>query len=154
MGRLFVAFIGLWLARSGFMITAGDQPRGGRMSSEGLHEEISDLSETTRDVHRAISSLREELEAVDWYQQRADACKDDALREILLHNMREEIEHSAMVLEWLRRNHTDFDAQLKGYLFSEASITHTEEKITGDGGVTTAADPTKRATIGALRNKK
>ena len=124
------------------------------MSSEGLHEEIADLTEKTRDVHRAISSLREELEAVDWYQQRADACKDDALREILLHNMREEIEHSAMVLEWLRRNHGDFDAQLKGYLFSKGSIIHTEENLTGEGATASPDDPTKKSTVGSLRSNK
>ena len=122
------------------------------MSSEGLHEELGDLTEKTRDMHRAISSLREELEAVDWYQQRADACKDDALREILLHNMREEIEHSAMVMEWLRRNHPDFNTQFKGYLFSKGSITHTEEKLTGEDAPTSPDDPTKKSTVGSLRS--
>ncbi len=124
------------------------------MSSDGLHEEITDLTEKTRDVHRAISSLREELEAVDWYQQRAEACKDDALRAILLHNMREEIEHAAMVLEWLRRNHVDFDKQLKGYLFTKDSITHTEKDLTSESASPGADDPTKKSTVGALRTKK
>ena len=126
------------------------------MSSEGLHEENTDLSEKTRDVHRAITSLREELEAVDWYQQRADACKDDALREILLHNMREEIEHSAMVLEWLRRNHVDFAKEFKTYLFSEGPITRIEEAVTSDAGPPARApgDFTKRSTVGSLRSQK
>src|SRR3990167_8503691 len=70
------------------------------MSSEGLHAPRERLSEETLNMHYAISSLMEELEAVDWYRQRADDCEDAALRGILLHNMREEIEHAAMVLEW------------------------------------------------------
>ncbi|MGH7058018.1 MAG: hypothetical protein ACREFZ_09080, partial [Acetobacteraceae bacterium] len=74
------------------------------------------------------------LEAVDWYRQRADACGDDELKEILLHNMREEIEHASMVLEWLRRNSPDFAAQLKTYLFTEAPITEVEEIGMASGG--------------------
>jgi hypothetical protein len=70
----------------------------------------------------------EELEAADWYRQRADDCDDAALKAILLHNMREEIEHAAMALEWLRRNDTDFDKQLRTYLFSSGDITEVEEK--------------------------
>jgi hypothetical protein len=71
---------------------------------------------------------------VDWYRQRADACGDDELKEILLHNMREEIEHASMVLEWLRRNSPDFAAHLKTYLFTEAPITEVEEIKMGAGG--------------------
>lgn len=72
----------------------------------------------------------EELEAADWYQQRADDCEDDALKAILLHNMHEEIEHAAMVLEWLRRNSDDFDKELREYLFSDGDIAALEEKAT------------------------
>jgi hypothetical protein len=75
-------------------------------------------------MHHAIVSLMEEMEAVDWYRQRADDCEDEALKEILLHNMREEMEHAAMVLEWLRRNNEDFAAQLKEFLFTDGSIGH------------------------------
>jgi hypothetical protein len=73
----------------------------------------------------------EELEAVDWYRQRADDCDDPALKEILLHNMREEIEHASMVLEWIRRNSPDFDAQLREYLFTDRNIVATEHEAEG-----------------------
>jgi ferritin-like protein len=99
-------------------------------SSQGLHEEASELSALTRDVHRALVSLQEELEAVDWYRQRAEACRDGELREVLLHNMREEIEHGAMVLEWLRRRDASFDEHLRTYLFTDVPITEAEEAAT------------------------
>ena len=94
------------------------------MSNEGYHEAISELTDDTRDMHRAIVSLMEELEAVDWYNQRVDACKDEALRAILAHNRDEEKEHAAMVLEWIRRQDPAFDKELKDYLFSEQPIAH------------------------------
>ena len=93
------------------------------MSSEGLHAQRERLSKKTLAMHHAIISLMEELEAADWYRQRADDCEDDALKDILLHNMREEIEHAAMVLEWLRRNDDDFDEQLRKFLFKEGEVT-------------------------------
>jgi hypothetical protein len=93
-------------------------------ASEGYHEPIEELSDETRDMHRAIVSLMEELEAVDWYAQRVDACKDDELRAILAHNRDEEIEHAAMTLEWIRRRHPKFDEQLKEYLFTDGEIAH------------------------------
>jgi ferritin-like protein len=92
------------------------------MASEGYHE--SELSDETRDMHRAIVSLMEELEAVDWYNQRVDACKDDELKAILEHNRDEEKEHAAMVLEWIRRRDPKFDGELRGYLFTEKSLKH------------------------------
>ena len=94
------------------------------MSNEGYHEPIEELSVETRDMHRAILSLMEELEAVDWYNQRVDACKDDDLRAILVHNRDEEKEHAAMVLEWIRRRDPKFDGELKDYLFTEKPIAH------------------------------
>lgn len=94
------------------------------MSNEGYHEAISELRDETRDMHRAIVSLMEELEAVDWYNQRVDACKDESLRAILAHNRDEEKEHAAMVLEWIRRQDPAFDKELKDYLFSEQPIAH------------------------------
>src|ERR1700694_3919026 len=97
------------------------------MSSEGLHAPRERLSKETISLHQAITSLIEELEAADWYRQRADDCDAPALKEILLHNMREEIEHASMVLEWLRRNNTDFAAQLRTYLFSEGDIVGVEK---------------------------
>lgn len=98
------------------------------MASEGFHEPLDRLSEETLDMHRAISSLMEELEAVDWYNQRMDACRDPDLREILRHNRDEEKEHAAMVLEWIRRRDSKFDEELKDYLFSQGSIAKKEEK--------------------------
>jgi ferritin-like protein len=94
------------------------------MSSVGYHEPIDELSDETRDMHRAIVSLMEELEAVDWYNQRADACKDAELKAILEHNRDEEKEHASMVLEWIRRRDPRFSAQMKDYLFSAKPITH------------------------------
>jgi uncharacterized protein len=94
------------------------------MASVGYHESIEDLSDETRDMHRAIVSLMEELEAVDWYNQRADACKDKDLRAILKHNRDEEKEHASMVLEWIRRNDPAFSKELKDYLFTTKSIAH------------------------------
>lgn len=94
------------------------------MANEGYHEPIEELSDETRDMHRAIVSLMEELEAVDWYNQRVDACKDEELKGILAHNRDEEKEHAAMVLEWIRRRDPAFDEELKDYLFTEKSLTH------------------------------
>ena len=94
------------------------------MSNEGFHESIEELSDETRDMHRAIVSLMEELEAVDWYNQRMDACKDDELRAILKHNRDEEKEHAAMVLEWIRRRDSKLNDELKDYLFTDKEIAH------------------------------
>lgn len=93
------------------------------MSSVGYHEPIEELSVETRDMHRAITSLMEELEAVDWYSQRADACFSPDLKAILEHNRDEEKEHAAMLMEWIRRQDPCFSKQLKEYLFTEKPIT-------------------------------
>ncbi len=95
-----------------------------KMSNEGYHEPIDELSNETRDMHRAITSLMEELEAVDWYNQRVDACKNEELKAILAHNRDEEKEHAAMVLEWIRRQDPTFDKELKDYLFTDKPIAH------------------------------
>src|SRR6187551_3797460 len=92
------------------------------MASEGFHESPQDLTPQTRDMHRAIVSLMEELEAIDWYQQRADACKDPELKAILAHNRDEEKEHAAMVLEWIRRRDAVLSKELKEYLFTTKPI--------------------------------
>ncbi len=94
------------------------------MANEGYHEAIDELSDETRDMHRAISSLMEELEAVDWYNQRVDACKDKELTTILAHNRDEEKEHAAMLLEWIRRKDPAMDKELEDYLFTEKEIGH------------------------------
>lgn len=94
------------------------------MSNEGYHEPIEQLSSQTRDMHRAIVSLMEELEAVDWYNQRVDACSDPELKAILAHNRDEEKEHASMVLEWIRRQDARFDKELREYLFTDKQIAH------------------------------
>jgi ferritin-like protein len=101
------------------------------MSSESYHEPVELLSEPTKNLHRAIVSLREELEAVDWYQQRAEACSDPELKAILLHNKDEEIEHAMMALEWLRRNDAVFAANIDTYLMAKGPITEVEERQEG-----------------------
>jgi len=94
------------------------------MANEGYHEPIEELSDETRDMHRAITSLMEELEAVDGYNQRVDACSNDELRAILAHNRDDEKEHAAMVLEWIRRQDPTLDKQLQDYLFTGKEIAH------------------------------
>jgi ferritin-like protein len=94
------------------------------MANEGFHEAAEDLSDETKDMHRAIVSLMEELEAVDWYNQRVDACRNDELKAILAHNRDEEKEHAAMVLEWIRRRDPTFSKELKDYLFTKDPIAH------------------------------
>jgi len=91
------------------------------------HEPIESLDEHTRNCTRAMNSLKEEIEAVDWYNQRVAATKDENLKKILAHNRDEEIEHAAMTLEWLRRNMDAWDEELKTYLFTEEPITEVEE---------------------------
>ena len=92
------------------------------MANEGYHEPVDELKAATRDMHRAIVSLMEELEAVDWYNQRVDACKDEDLRAILAHNRDEEKEHAAMVLEWIRRKDPTFDKELRDWLFTDRDL--------------------------------
>ncbi len=110
--------------------------------STSYHEPVAELSSEAREMHRALASLIEELEAVDWYQQRLDASGDEALKAILLHNRDEEIEHAAMALEWLRRRVPKFDEELRTYLFTSAPITEVEEEgeeQEEDGGAGTRA---------------
>ena len=113
------------------------------MSSESLHEAAEKLSPATIDRHRATVSLMEELEAVDWYDQRIDATTDEALKEILRHNRDEEKEHAAMVLEWLRRHDAVLDEQLRHYLFKEGDIMAVEAAMeTAEAaGSATEAEP-------------
>ena len=89
-----------------------------------IHEERANLTGNTLDMKRAIDSLREELEAVDYYNQRADACKNEDLKKILKHNGNEEKEHSAMLIEWIRRNDPEFEKELEDYLFTEKELDH------------------------------
>ncbi len=91
------------------------------------HEPEGELSEKARSITRALNSLKEEIEAVDWYHQRVDVEKDSSLKNILKHNMEEEIEHACMALEWLRRNMDGWDEELKSYLFKEDDIVKLEQ---------------------------
>jgi uncharacterized protein len=93
------------------------------MSNEGYHEPLEKLSAPTQDMHRAIQSLMEELEAVDWYNQRYEACTDPELRLLLAHNRDEEKEHASMLLEWIRRRDPRFNKELKEALFKAGPIT-------------------------------
>jgi ferritin-like protein len=97
--------------------------------SAGFHESTDVLRPETLDHHRAISSLMEELEAVDWYDQRVDATQDEELRAILAHNRDEEKEHAAMLLEWLRRRDPGFHEQLRNYLFVDQPILKKEQEL-------------------------
>jgi ferritin-like protein len=125
-------------------------------SSDTYHEPLEKLSSATQDMHRALVSLQEELEAVDWYQQRADACEDAELKAILIHNMREEIEHASMVLEWLRRRHPDFQKHLRTYLFQQKPILEIEaiDTVTNGQAEPSAEVPRgKRLTIGTMKGE-
>jgi hypothetical protein len=126
------------------------------MSSENLHVPREVLSQEARLLHYAITSLMEELEAVDWYRQRADDTEDTQLREILLHNMREEMEHASMVLEWIRRRNSDFAGHLKTYLFTDGPITGIEKAIEQGGGRGggDAGPPAPRFTVGSLKGSR
>ena len=119
-------------------------------TSVGLHEDPSALAPATVDRHRAIASLGEELEAIDWYDQRVDATKDEELRAILAHNRDEEKEHAAMALEWLRRRDPKFDAVLRTYLFTEGSIVGREAAAAGGGNEAAGEDSLG---IGSLKNR-
>ncbi|MCF7875750.1 ferritin-like domain-containing protein [Candidatus Bipolaricaulota bacterium] len=91
------------------------------------HEPVEDLDQDDRDIVRALMSLKEEVEAVNWYQQRASATDDAELEEVLAHNRDEEIEHAVMAVEWLRRNMPAWEEELNTYLFTEEPIAQIEE---------------------------
>ena len=121
-------------------------------ASTTLHEAPDQLTGRTIDVHRAIVSLMEELEAVDWYNQRADACKDAQLQAVLRHNRDEEIEHASMTLEWIRRNVPKFDEALKTYLFTQGDITAIEEGAKEEKVETGKPERSKaRLTVGEMK---
>ncbi len=126
------------------------------MSSETLHEDSAKLGPEVIDQHRAIVSLMEELEAVDWYNQRAQATSNPELRAILEHNRDEEKEHAAMALEWLRRSDPKLAQHLRTFLFTEGPITEIEAAME-PGGETAAGDasaggpPDGSLGIGSLR---
>jgi ferritin-like protein len=125
------------------------------MSSEGYHEALELLSEGTKNLHRANVSLREELEAVDWYQQRAEACSDAELKAVLIHNRNEEIEHAMMTLEWLRRHDPTFAQNIATYVGSSGPIVGVEASATGGAGDRTASTSVSVSLrIGSLKGMK
>ena len=123
------------------------------MASEGYHEPIESLSGDVIDRHRAIRSIMEELEAVDWYDQRAKATSNAELRTILEHNRDEEKEHAAMALEWLRRNDPKMDEHLRTFLFKKGPIKEIEAEIKAGGGEEAAGGSDGSLGIGSLRKK-
>jgi ferritin-like protein len=123
------------------------------MSSEVLHEDANKLGPEVIDQHRAIVSLMEELEAVDWYNQRAKATGNPDLRAILEHNRDEEKEHAAMVLEWLRRGDPKLSRHLKTFLFSDGPITEIEAEME-QGGASDGKSSDGSLGIGSLRLAK
>lgn len=130
--------------------------------SDNYHEPYELLSGESRDMHRALVTVMEELEAIDWYQQRADACNDADLKQILLHNKEEEMEHAMMGIEWIRRRSANFNEKANTYLFTAGPITAIEAAAEGKGGSEgekkelknpTAADSRGALGIGSLKGR-
>jgi ferritin-like protein len=119
-------------------------------SSGSLHESDAVLKPETIDRHRAVVSIMEELEAVDWYDQRFDAAGDSELKKILAHNRDEEKEHAAMMLEWLRRHDPKLDEHLRTYLFTDKSVLEIEAAAEGKDAAGSSDDGSLR--IGSLRS--
>jgi ferritin-like protein len=122
------------------------------MASEGFHEPLDLLDEATVDHHRAMTSLCEELEAIDWYDQRVKATSDESLAAVLAYNRDDEKEHAAMALEWLRRRDAALDANLRKYLFTTGPITEVGEDATdAAGGAGPGEDDSVSLGIGSLK---
>jgi ferritin-like protein len=122
--------------------------------SAGLHEPEDSLSPQTIDRHRAITSVQEELEAIDWYDQRVEATGDAELAAVLAHNRDEEKEHAAMTLEWLRRRDPMLDQHLRTYLFTTEPVTEVEHEAEHGGGAGSggaSADSSGSLGIGSLK---
>ena len=124
------------------------------MASEGLHEAAELLDEETIDHHRAVTSLVEELEAVDWYDQRVKATQDSSLADVLAHNRDEEKEHASMTLEWLRRRDPVLDRHLRTYLYTTEPVTEVEADAEAAGGQGAAAVAPGSLGIGSLRGRE
>lgn len=118
------------------------------MAHEGFHEDPELLTDLTKDYHRIIQSTMEELEAVDWYNQRAEASTDPSAKAIMEHNRDEEIEHACMGLEWLRRNSPVWDAMMRKFLFTTTDIVVQES---GAADQSTKTDPAAVTTAGTLK---
>jgi ferritin-like protein len=124
------------------------------MNSDSYHEPGELLSEETKNLHRAIVSLKEELEAIDWYQQRAEACTDGELLAVLVHNKNEEIEHAMMILEWLRRHSSEFAANIETYLDSSGPITEVETLKNTESGEKSENSVSGSLAIASLKGVK
>ena len=121
------------------------------MAKHDSREPLELLSSDTRDLHRAIVSLMEELEAIDWYQQRADACSDPQLKDVLLHNKNEEIEHATMLMEWIRRHNDHFDRDDEEVpVHGGADHRHREGRERADGPLRSAA---RTLGIGSMKGR-
>ena len=121
------------------------------------NEPVEELQPRDRDIHRALTSLKEEIEAVDWYHQRAAATQDPEIRAVVEHNRNEEMEHAAMLLERLRRTMPEWDAALRTYLFSTGSLTALEAAAADGGEGASAAGggaPAGSLGIGSLKGKR
>ncbi|MBD3288727.1 hypothetical protein GF337_08000 [candidate division KSB1 bacterium] len=116
------------------------------------HEPTEELQSKDRNYVRALSSLKEEIEAVNWYHQRVAASDDEQLKGIMAHNRDEEIEHACMTLEWLRRNMPGWDEQLKTYLFTSGDITSLEEEAEAEEGSSESGNRSDIG-IGSLKSK-
>jgi uncharacterized protein len=121
------------------------------MASEGFHEPFELLDESTIDHHRAITSLREELEAIDWYDQRVKATADAGLAAVLAYNRDDEKEHASMLLEWLRRRDPALDENLRKFLFTSEPITEIGVVTEGDSPEPNESDGSESLGIGSLK---
>jgi hypothetical protein len=118
------------------------------------HEPYEALPEDARDVHRALTSLKEEIEAIDWYNQRVVLCSDPDLRTVLEHNRDEEIEHACLTLEWLRRKMPGWDKNLRRFVLSEASIAElAEEEAEKPAPVNGSTSRDKTLGLGSLKGR-
>jgi uncharacterized protein len=107
-------------------VSAGTSAARQAATMSEYHEPVEELDDRVRDMHRALVSLTEEVEAADWYAQRVSRCTNAELKRILEHNKNEEIEHAAMLVEWLRRTSPDWDARLRRFLYTEQPLGHAE----------------------------
>jgi ferritin-like protein len=123
-------------------------------SSAQLHEDPSVLRQATVERHRATVSLMEELEAIDWYDQRVDATTDDELRAVLMHNRDDEKEHASMNLEWLRRHDPQLDANLRRYLFTSGPITALAPADSEPAAAEAPSTDSGSLGVGSLRSKE
>jgi hypothetical protein len=123
------------------------------MTREGFHENSMDITRETRDLHRALVSLGEELDAVDAYRQRADACRDGKLEAIMRHNMHEELEHAALLIDWLQRRDEHFRGRLQRFLSSEEPVTEFEAGPLSADDSEAGDDAETGTTIGSLKER-